>query len=284
MGKEDFSVKITNNYMSMFNNMLKPAASQPINMQSFYLPFLMSGNSGLNAMPYLNYNSNSDGLMNFINSFFEKMSKSIAEFEKGTISFIDATKKDENSGTTASPGENPPAAPQEKITNPQALKMLTKEQIEATERAAKEINCDPNDLVAVMYNESGLKPEIYNKAGSGNVGLIQFGRAAAADLGTTTEEISKMSYTEQLEYVVKYFNLVKKRSKIADSQKLDAGTLYAMIFRPAYANKEVVAAKGEAAYDKYYNYRLDINHDGKITKEDLAYHVNKQKKTLGLTA
>ena len=205
MGKEDLSVKSTYNYMNMFNNMFNQPAIQNSSSQAFQLPFLISGMT--NTMPFIGFpqlwSSGDNGLMNFIDGFLSNVSKSVEQFEKITATF---TISPPPKKSDASSQQN---AHTEKIKNSNAIKMLTKEQIEATEQAAKEINCDPNDLLAIMYNESKLQPAMQNQAGSGNVGLIQFGKAAAKDLGTTTEEIAKMSYSDQLKYVVKYYNLVK---------------------------------------------------------------------------
>lgn len=283
MGKEDLTIKVSTNYTNMFDNMFKSFGMKDITAQPTYLPFLMAGTSGAGTMPYIGlsmfYNGGNNGFMDMLNGFLSNISKSI---EQITVSFSDITT---NGFTSLNNSQNPPVSTQStQIKKTNALSMLTADQIAATEQAAKEINCDPNDLIAIMYNESRLKPAEKNHAGSGNVGLIQFGKAAAKDLGTTQEDIAKMDYNEQLKYVVKYYKMVKSRLRIPEGQKIDGGTLYAMTFRPAYAGNEVLAQKGEDAYDKYSNYKLDIDNDNQITKKDLAYHVNKQKNELGLSA
>ena len=283
MGKEDLTIKVSTNYTNMFDNMFKSFGMKDITAQPTYLPFLMAGTSGAGTMPYIGlpmfYNGGNNGLMGMLNGILSNISKSI---EQITVSFSDITT---NGFTSLNNSQNPPVSTQStQIEKTNALSMLTADQIAATEQAAKEINCDPNDLIAIMYNESRLKPAEKNHAGSGNIGLIQFGKAAAKDLGTTQEAIAKMDFNEQLKYVVKYYKMVKSRLHIPEGQKIDSGTLYAMTFRPAYAGNEVLARKGEAAYDKYGNYKLDIDNDSQITKKDLAYHVNKQKNALGLSA
>lgn len=70
------------------------------------------------------------------------------------------------------------------------------------------MNCDYQDLLALMNSESGLNP----KATCGSyVGLIQFGDAAITELrtkcgckGLTKEKILNMSRIEQLDLVENY--------------------------------------------------------------------------------
>ena len=133
-------------------------------------------------------------------------------------------------------------------------------------QVAKNVKCSPNDLMALMYSESGIEPAKSNKNGA--TGLIQFIPSTAKSLGTSTAALKNMSAVEQMNYVEKLIKNMKKSAGYSDSATLDAGTLYALIFLPAYANKEVLASKG----DKYYagNKGLDTNKDGKITKADLA--------------
>jgi hypothetical protein len=61
-------------------------------------------------------------------------------------------------------------------------------------------------LANVMYAESELDPSMKNKAGSGATGLIQFMPTTARNLGTTTDELSRMTPVEQMEYVRRYFS------------------------------------------------------------------------------
>ncbi len=141
----------------------------------------------------------------------------------------------------------------------------------ATE-VAKRVGCDPNDLLAVMYSESGLKPGAVNKNG-GATGLIQFMPQTARGLGTSTQALKNMSPEEQLVYVEKYIKSVKKSAGIGANEKIGAGTLYALIFLPARAKRDVLASCYES--NAYYsaNKGLDRNGDGMITKDELAQRV-----------
>lgn len=58
-------------------------------------------------------------------------------------------------------------------------------------------------LLAVMDLESGMDPSIQNKYGY--TGLIQFGREAAKEIGTTTEALRLMKAVDQIDYVGKYY-------------------------------------------------------------------------------
>ena len=136
---------------------------------------------------------------------------------------------------------------------------------------AKRIKCNPGDLMAVMNAESGLSATAVNKNG-GATGLIQFMPETAKSLGTTTEKLKQMSPEQQLVYVEKYLRQAKKNAGFGDNDKIGAGTLYSLVYLPAYAKQDVLASAGSSYYDE--NTVLDINGDGKITKNELAQIVH----------
>ena len=144
----------------------------------------------------------------------------------------------------------------------------------ATE-VSKRLGCDANVLLGLMMSESGLKSAAVNKS-SGATGLIQFMPSTAKSLGTSTAALKQMSAEQQLTYVEKYLSNCKKSAGFKSGDKLNAGTMYTLVFLPAFAKREILAAKG----DKYYNANagLDVNRDGKISKEDLAQRVYKYMK------
>jgi len=74
------------------------------------------------------------------------------------------------------------------------------------ESLGNDLGVDPMYLANTMYFESTLNPSEKNKAGSGAMGLIQFTPKTASNLGTTTDELSRMTPVEQMEYVRKYFS------------------------------------------------------------------------------
>lgn len=71
---------------------------------------------------------------------------------------------------------------------------------------AGRLKFDPIDLLAIMNLESArtFDPSITNNLGY--TGLIQFGRDSALRLGTSTEELRKMTRVDQMDWVYKYFN------------------------------------------------------------------------------
>lgn len=137
---------------------------------------------------------------------------------------------------------------------------------------SQRLGCDPNALMAVMNSESGLKSTAGNKNG-GATGLIQFMPSTAKALGTSTSALRNMSAEQQLVYVEKCIAGTKKMAGFKSSDKLDSGTLYSLVFLPAFAKREVLTSKGS----KYYsaNAGLDMNGDGQITKSDLRKRLQK---------
>jgi hypothetical protein len=139
---------------------------------------------------------------------------------------------------------------------------------------AKKYDVPEDYLYAVMGFETGgtFDPAQKNLAGSGATGLIQFMPSTAEGLGTTTEALSKMTRSEQLTYVDKYFA----------SKDIQGGTLsdlYMAVLLPAAVGKpeDYVlfgaggAYGGQRAYDQ--NKGLDLNKDGKITKAEATSKV-----------
>lgn len=143
----------------------------------------------------------------------------------------------------------------------------------ATE-VSKRIGCSPDALMGMMYSESGLKPTAVNKNG-GATGLIQFMPKTARNMGTTTAAIKRMSAEQQLDYVEKYISSAKKSAGFKKDDKIDAGTLYALVFLPAFAKRNVLTSRGEIYYKA--NAGLDRNKDGQITKQELGQRVLKYK-------
>ena len=156
-----------------------------------------------------------------------------------------------------------------------ARNYLNREFLNKVKQVAKNINCDYEDLLAVMNSESSLKPDaVYrNKNGEKTaVGLIQFTKNGAIPalnsrygLDLTVEKIENMSALDQLDLVEKYYKM--NEGRLPKDRKLTAADLYAVTFLPARAQNDVLTRCGE----KYYNSNkgLDVNGDGAITKSDL---------------
>lgn len=136
-------------------------------------------------------------------------------------------------------------------------------------KISQKVKCSPDDLMALMNLETAKTFSPSVKCGiSSATGLIQFTDDAAKDLGTTTSKLAQMSSVKQLDYVERYLLNWKKQSGFKDSDSINAGVLYALVFQPAKTNNEILASSGTEEYRK--NKSLDVNNDGKITKEDLA--------------
>ena len=143
--------------------------------------------------------------------------------------------------------------------------------LDKVKQIARRINCNYRDLLAVMNGESGIRSDIQNPNGSAT-GLIQFTANTARGLGTSVEALKNMTPLEQLDYVEKYIMRAKNRAGM--NGRLSAGDLYALVFLPARANREVLTVAGESYYE--HNKATDINGDGKITKTELAQRVKKK--------
>ena len=146
---------------------------------------------------------------------------------------------------------------------------------ESVSAAAKRLGVSEDDLYAVMAFETGgtFNPAEKNKKGSGATGLIQFMPETAEGLGTTTDELSKMSRTEQMKYVEKFLS-----NKGISGKGLS--DLYMAVLFPAAVGKPddfVLFGKGAIkgftgkAYEQ--NSGLDANNDGSVTKAEASAKV-----------
>lgn len=137
---------------------------------------------------------------------------------------------------------------------------------------SQRLGMNPEDLKAVIYSESSGNPHAVNKK-SGATGLIQFMPSTARQFGTSTSAIYNMSAEEQLKpggIVERYLAAMKKKAGFKDGEKLSGGQVYALVFMPAKAKKQVLTSSGKA-YS--WNSGLDHNHDGQITMADLDARV-----------
>lgn len=166
-------------------------------------------------------------------------------------------------------------------------KTLTKDFVDKVKDIAKKVNCDYRDLLGVMNSESGLDPTARNRH-SGAIGLLQFTGIAIKDLNQvygmnlTKDKIANMSAMEQLDLVEKYL-LRSKSFKFNSGEKLDSADLYAIVYRPAFAGKNVIATKNDGkTYSQ--NRGLDLDKDGMITRQDLAMAVQRKHINVNLVA
>ncbi len=138
-------------------------------------------------------------------------------------------------------------------------------EVKVREVAAK-LNVPPEWLMAVMYSESRFDAGAVNFRGSGAVGLIQFMPATAKDMGTSTNNIGRLSHVEQLEYVYTYMQNV--REKYGDYESLT--DFYLAILYPKARRQEMcytLYANPSKSYKQ--NIGLDIDKDGQVTVHDI---------------
>lgn len=136
---------------------------------------------------------------------------------------------------------------------------------------AKRLGVKAQDLMRIMSFETGgtFDPRARNKK-SGATGLIQFMPSTAKWLGTSTSQLANMSAEDQLDYVFTYLTKMKVGQMPSDG----IGDLYMAVLWPAAVGKPgeyVLMRDGTKAYDQ--NEGLDINNDGRITKDEAARKV-----------
>ncbi len=127
------------------------------------------------------------------------------------------------------------------------------------------LGADPSYVAAVMSLETGASfdPAIRNPA-SGATGLIQFMPSTAKNLGTTVDELARLSAVSQLAFVELYFAKVGRRLVTPTDH-------YLAVFSPAFIGKPPGTAMYAApaiAYEQ--NKGLDGNRDGVITVGDVG--------------
>lgn len=135
------------------------------------------------------------------------------------------------------------------------------------------LKINPNWLMVVMHNESGLNAQAVNKqkgdpadpftrAKSRATGLIQFMPRTAQSLGTTTQALYGMTNIRQLDYVYQYYRPFAGRIK-------SYFDLYMITFFPAAVGKPddfvLQAGNISSAIIAAQNPGFDINKDRKIT-------------------
>lgn len=133
-------------------------------------------------------------------------------------------------------------------------------------KTARKLNVPADWIMAIMYSESRFNPSIANHKGSGATGLIQFMPATARDFGTTTKKLANMTPVQQLEYVHRYFDRVRRT--YGEFKSLT--DCYLAVLYPKALNKDycyTLYAKPTIAYKR--NVGLDENKDGHVTVSDI---------------
>lgn len=197
-------------------------------------------------------------------------------FERDTSMFPDLEKQleEEAGGGEEGGGEEGEGTGYSEGSIPDAVKEDT-EFTEGVTELAKKYNVPEDYLYAVMNFETGgtFNPAEKNKAGSGATGLIQFMPDTAKALGTTTDDLAKMSRAEQLKYVDKHFA----------GKGIEGGSLsdvyMSVLFPAAIGKSDDFVLFGEGAMSGYtgeaydQNKGLDLDGDGRITKAEASSKV-----------
>jgi peptidoglycan hydrolase-like protein with peptidoglycan-binding domain len=127
----------------------------------------------------------------------------------------------------------------------------------------------PKWLAAIVDFESAKSwsPSKKNPGPSGATGLIQFIGPTARSLGTSLAELAQMSFSQQLEYVKRYFSEVSRTQGRIHS----LADMYLSVFSPKGVGKSpgtVLYSSGDPGYDQ--NMGLDGGSKGFITVGDVA--------------
>lgn len=135
---------------------------------------------------------------------------------------------------------------------------------------AASLGVDPNHLAGVMSFESQFSPFARNRY-TGAIGLIQFLRKTATSLGTSLQDLKKMTRVEQMKYVGKHYAPYARRMKRPQD-------VYLAVFSPKYigASDDVVMARegsnayawNKSAFDKSNKGFYTV---GDVTKTFLAH-------------
>ena len=150
-------------------------------------------------------------------------------------------------------------------------------------QVSEKLNIKPEQLLGAISLETmgTFNPAIKSRLSSAS-GLIQFLESTANELGTTTEDIRRMSGTDQLDFVEKF--LSKSRKRFPKSGATDSD-VYMSIFRPQSVGKKentVLYKRGSKRYEA--NKALDPNKKGYVTKgmasQVIQPHINKASQIL----
>lgn len=133
--------------------------------------------------------------------------------------------------------------------------------LSAVDNTANMLGVTSDQLLAVMDFETIGSFDPAEKSGTSSAtGLIQFIESTAGDLGTTTEELAKMTRTEQMFYVNRYLSRFQGRIK-------NTGDIYMAVHWPRAVGKNdsyVMYRRGSDNYSA--NQSLDTNNDGTVTR------------------
>ncbi len=188
---------------------------------------------------------------------------------------------EETPAAVPSPVDSRPEYQRINYDNPLLKQVIQEHRFEAgffprLEQLCQDMNMHCMSLLSVMHTETGgtFNPKVQNHY-NGASGLIQFTNQTARKLHTNLPAIRRMSQAKQLDFVQKYFELVKSWNRRVDySLPRDVAL---SVFCPVAAGRTdnyVVARTGSTTYR--FNSSLDFfPRDGKITSAEYAQNVVK---------
>lgn len=156
----------------------------------------------------------------------------------------------------------------------------------------KRTGLKPSDLAFVMGVETNGTFNPAQKGGTSNaMGLLQFMPMIAKKLGTSTAELAKMTRTEQLKYVEKYFAMKQDfRNDRYDGLSIGQAIgkagggieeTYLGVFAPAFVGSSGNTTIYSGATAKRQAKDFDVNKDGSIQKWELAQALQERAKQSG---
>lgn len=160
---------------------------------------------------------------------------------------------------------------------------ISDEFVEQVIETAERVKCEPDDLVALLYKESKLKPTSKNGQFYGLGQMNKKSLKLSINHANTDEsnqkgiknivieKFLKLPREEQMPYIRNYI-LAMKSAYIRNMNKhLSGGELYGLFYTPGRINSKFLSSANDHATAKLYknNKALDFNKDSKITKQDL---------------
>jgi hypothetical protein len=150
---------------------------------------------------------------------------------------------------------------------------VSKEFADKVETISKNLGINPDYLMAIMAFETGETFSASKKNGNVAIGLLQFTKSGAKSIGTTKDDLGKMSDIQQLDSVKQYLSnpMFAKDGKTTLNSIED---LYMAVHWPAAVgkNNDYTLYKDDNGKNVIYNSNigLDINKDGQVTKAEAA--------------
>ena len=82
---------------------------------------------------------------------------------------------------------------------------LTQADKEDVRAVARNLRMDPNELGALILQESGFRPNVWGGGGNNYYGLIQFGGPERQEVGLNPNKIGNYTVAEQMPHVERFF-------------------------------------------------------------------------------